>query len=354
MISVRSRSNADRSVEFGLGFVLFALAAAALASCAPIAFSIATVFLFAGPHNWVEARYFLSRLPARFGKYRQFFSWSFGGIAVLMVGYIALMSGMYAGLLNGTIGSICFGFWNSLLILWIVRLIVLSGRWQEHRDRGLALPFGFLAIAFALAFPAWFGIALVYLHPLIGCWILDRELRRSKPGWLPAYRLCLAMLPFFLAAIFWTLHDAPTLALSNFNAPFFSTPFSGTPFVNSDAVLTAQIVRHAGSQVMPYASSHMLVAMHTFLEMVHYGIWLIAIPLISAGWKNWRPVSIPIAHRSDNLKRLVPVILASSSFAVVVLWTCFALNYSITRDVYFTLAMAHVLAEIPFLLKTIS
>ncbi|HEY9730521.1 MAG TPA: hypothetical protein V6C89_01330 [Drouetiella sp.] len=333
MISVRSRSKADGAIEFAFAFALFALAAAALASCAPIAFSIATVFLFAGPHNWVEARYFLSRLPARFGKYKQFFSWSFGGIAVLMLGYIALMSGMSGGFFTATTSSIYFGAWNTLFILWIVRLIVLSGRWQEQSERGLALPFGFLAMAFALAFPAWFGLALVYLHPMIGCWILDCELLRSRPGWRRTYHICLAMIPFFLAAIWWTLHESPSY--------------------NSDSVLISQIVRHAGSQVMPYASSRMLVAMHTFLEMMHYGVWLIVIPLISAGWKNFQPVSIPIAHRSDRFKRLVPGILATSTFTVVVLWICFALNYSITRDVYFTLAMAHVLAEIPFLLKTI-
>ena len=43
---------------------------AALASLLPLQMSIVTVFLFAGPHNWFEARYFLMRLPARFGRSR--------------------------------------------------------------------------------------------------------------------------------------------------------------------------------------------------------------------------------------------------------------------------------------------
>ncbi len=42
----------------------------------PIAFSIATVFLFAGPHNWFEARYILGRLPAQAGKLWGFFTLS--------------------------------------------------------------------------------------------------------------------------------------------------------------------------------------------------------------------------------------------------------------------------------------
>ncbi len=321
-------------MEFAIGFLLLSLAAASLTVCAPIAFSIATVFLFAGPHNWVEARYFMSRLPARFGKYKEFFSWSFAGIAVLMIGYIGLMCALQMKAVTGTTGSALFGLWNTLFVLWIVRLIVLSGQWQSGRDRGLALPFGLLAIAFALAFPTWFGLSLVYMHPLIGCWILDRELQRSKPQWRSTYHACLSSIPLFLMAIWWSLHDAGAVGTSD--------------------VLSLQITRHAGAAVIPSMSSHMLVAMHTFLEMVHYGVWLIAIPLVSAGWKNWQPGSIPIAHRSPDFKRLVPVIFATSTFAVVVLWVCFALNYSVTRDVYFTLAMAHVLAEIPFLLKTIS
>ncbi|MBS1952902.1 MAG: hypothetical protein JST89_01880 [Cyanobacteria bacterium SZAS-4] len=319
---------------FAIGFAVLALAAASLSACAPILFSIATVFLFAGPHNWVEARYFLSRLPARFGKYKKFFAWSFAGIAALMIGYVGIMSGLQLKVIPATAGSALLQLWNTLFVLWIVRLVVLSGQWQTDRDRGLALPFGLLAIAFALAFPAWFGVSLVYLHPLVGCWILDRELQRSKPHWRSTYHACLASIPLFLMAIWWTLHDAGSVGTTD--------------------VLSLQITKHAGAAVMPWMSSHMLVAMHTFLEMVHYGVWLIAIPLVSAGWKNWQPGSIPIAHRSPDFKRLVPAIFATSTFAVVVLWVCFALNYSVTRDVYFTLAMAHVLAEVPFLLKTIS
>ena len=36
---------------------------------------------------------------------------------------------------------------------------------------------------------------------------------------------------------------------------------------------------------------------------------------------------------------------------VVVLWFGFSMDYSTTRDIYFTVAMAHVLAEAPFLLR---
>jgi hypothetical protein len=56
---------------------------ALLAGWAPLGFSIATVFLFAGPHNWAEARYFLTRLPARWGKLRGFCLFGSGGVVGL-------------------------------------------------------------------------------------------------------------------------------------------------------------------------------------------------------------------------------------------------------------------------------
>ena len=67
-----------------------ALGAAVLAGWAPVRFSIVTVFLFAGPHNWLEARYFLTRLPARWGKLRAFFLVAFAGLAALTAAFAAL------------------------------------------------------------------------------------------------------------------------------------------------------------------------------------------------------------------------------------------------------------------------
>jgi hypothetical protein len=38
---------------------------------------------------------------------------------------------------------------------------------------------------------------------------------------------------------------------------------------------------------------------------------------------------------------------------VVLLWICFGLDYGTTRSVYFSVALLHVLAEIPFLLRMV-
>src|SRR5438045_1153930 len=82
----------DRSVglAFGACALGFVIAAAAIAGFLPIQFSIVSVFLCAGPHNWVEARYFLSRLPARWGRLRGFFLLGFAGVLALTAGFAGL------------------------------------------------------------------------------------------------------------------------------------------------------------------------------------------------------------------------------------------------------------------------
>ena len=69
---------------FALATLFLAAGAAFLAGWAPVGFSIVTVFLFAGPHNWIEFRYFLSRMPGRWGPLRGFFLFSFAGVFALL------------------------------------------------------------------------------------------------------------------------------------------------------------------------------------------------------------------------------------------------------------------------------
>ena len=42
-------------------------------------------------------------------------------------------------------------------------------------------------------------------------WLLDRELKRSRPEWRPTFHACLACLPVFLGVLWWKLADAPAL-----------------------------------------------------------------------------------------------------------------------------------------------
>jgi hypothetical protein len=119
---------------------------------------------------------------------------------------------------------------------------------------------------------------------------------------------------------------------------------------DNDALVT-RIVRHAGAGAIPGLSAHLMVALHTFLEMLHYSIWLVAIPLVGFRSTPWRLKGVPLANRSFAWKRFIGIGLLASAGIVVILWICFLVDYPVTRDVYFTVATLHVLAEVPFLLR---
>src|ERR1700690_1965685 len=74
------RAHSPARAAFVLSALGIATTAALLAGWMPLRFSIVTVFLFAGPHNWLEMRYFLTRMPARWGRLRGFFALAFAGI----------------------------------------------------------------------------------------------------------------------------------------------------------------------------------------------------------------------------------------------------------------------------------
>src|SRR5215468_6855401 len=74
----------------GLLVIVSILGVAVLASWLPLQVSIVTLFLFAGPHNWFELRYFLMRLPVRFRRSRNFFVTAFVGLGVLTLAYVSL------------------------------------------------------------------------------------------------------------------------------------------------------------------------------------------------------------------------------------------------------------------------
>jgi len=322
---------------FVAGLVTCVCLSALLASWVPLQFSIATVFLFAGPHNWFELRYFLMRLPARFGRSRNFFMVAFAGIGFLTLTYLSLPALYYAGLWSGSNWIMMIGAWNTLLLLWIATLVWL--RAKQNRRRGWTRvgawtwPVAFAVCSINWFAPEIFSLAVVYLHPLVALWFLDRHLRRTRPEWLSAYRRCLALLPLVVVAICWVLASAPVLA--------------------DDNGLAWRITQHAGAEILPSVSSHLLVSVHVFLEMLHYGVWLIALPLIGAKSKIWNVKAIPLFRHPRGFPRLILALLLLGLFMMVILWFGFAVDYGVTRDVYFAVAIAHVLAEVPFLLRTL-
>ena len=136
------------------------------------------------------------------------------------------------------------------------------------------------------------------------------------------------------------------------------------PAIPDDNGLFWRITQHAGAELLPSVSSHMLVSVHLFLEMLHYGVWVLALPLIvplatvgtsrnrnNDSRKFWDSKSVPLARHPRGFPRLIAASLIIGVAMVVVLWLAFSWDYETTRDVYFTVAIAHVLAEAPFLLR---
>jgi hypothetical protein len=320
-------------LPFAGGFVALAVGAAALAGAVPIEFSIVIVFLFAGPHNWLEARYALGRLPARAGKLFGFFAVSLTGIVGLTIAYAVIPHAAGSVDAFGTL----YATWSTAFLLWIAALVWMRSRTNPRFDAGWVWPVALLLTAGSWLNPLALPMALVYLHPLMALWLLDRELGRSRSHWRAAYRASVLCVPVLLVALWLALRDAP--------APTGSSNFA--------VAFAPDLAAHAGDWFLEGVSPHFLIAAHAFLEMVHYGVWVLLIPLIGMRAKPWELHAIPAARHSARRARAVAGLLLFGLFVVLVLWVCFGLDYGTTRHVYFTVALLHVLAEVPFLLRMV-
>jgi hypothetical protein len=336
-MSIAAQPEAMRSAQpgamtFGAVALAFVIATAAIAGFLPIEFSIVSVFLCAGPHNWVEARYFLSRLPGRWGRLSGYFIFAFSGVFALTAAFAAMpyLLRYFDSGYDGWMSS--YAAWDTLLVLWIATLVHMRSRQNPRRNWAWIWPVAFLIVALAWLSPFLWGLGLVYLHPLIALWILDREIRRTRPEYRGVYHLCLLAIPVCLGLLWWRLADAP-------------------PLVGDD--LLTQITEHSGASYLTGISSHCLVATHTFLEAVHYGVWLIAIPWLGAKTNLWSVPDMALGRRSFSWTLAMQIFLLLGAGVVVVLWLCFWADYPVTRSVYFTVAMLHVLAEAPFLLRAL-
>lgn len=337
LVATSGESRGDRRAASPAAFAVVSLAvlalAAVLAGGMPIGFSIVIVFLFAGPHNWLECRYFLAKMPARWGPLRPFFTLAIGGVLLLTAAFVAMSVVGRRADWDRNVWMLASSTWASLLIGWVATLAWLRGRQSPRRDWSWAFPVALALVAIVWTFPAAWDVGLVYLHPLVAMLFLDRELGRRRPSWRRAYRLVLLAVPAAVGVLYWRLADAPPLA--------------------GQDMLTTRITQHAGADVLADLSPHFLVATHTFLEMLHYGVWVVAIPLLAMRQAPWRLPGVPLARRSAGWRMAVVALLAAGAVVVLSLWAGFVGNYAVTRDVYFTLAIAHVLAEFPFLLRAL-
>jgi hypothetical protein len=316
---------------FVVTLVACALASAALASWLPLQVSIVTVFLFAGPHNLFELRYFLTRLPVRFGRSRKFFITAFVGLGFLTLTYVSLPLLYRSASLTQETGMTALASWNTLMLFWLAWLVRLRAKQKRSADWFWTVPVALTLSALNWLGPDLFSLAIVYIHPCVALWFLDRHLQRTRPEWLRAYRRCLLLLPLLLGAMVWQL--SRTTPLSDDNGLFW------------------RITQHSGAELLPQVSSHLLVSVHLFLEMLHYGVWIIALPVIGASAKFWNMKKVPVALHPKGFPKLIAAMLIVAVVMVIALWFGFSIDYATTRDVYFTIAIAHVLAEAPFLLR---
>lgn len=316
--------------RFAFGFALFTLGSATLTGALPVQASFMAVLLFAGPHNLMEARYALSRLPSRLGPLRSYFTVSVVG--TLSLAAVAVVLPAVARLAPGARGSLgsAAAVWNLALIGWLVWLVGLRSREGQGRDWGWVYGAGCLLAALVCWRPAMWSLALVFAHPLVALVMLDREIRTTRRAWLPAYRAALLTLPGAIAALYAWLGAAGPL------------PREG------DDALTMRLVAMTGGLTIPM-STHFLVASYVLLELVHYYGWIVAMPSVARLGTIARPRA-PWFARNGSVGQ-VHVLLAAGAMACIGLWVGFGVDYVWTRDLYFTVAIVHVLAEFPLLIR---
>lgn len=315
---------------FLMAFIAACALGAVLIGSFPLQLSIITIFLFAGPHNFMELRYFVARMPVRWGRSRTYYLVGIGGVLVLASAYLTLYFASGNWLWSGVNWQLWAAVWNTGLILWVGSLFYLRGR-QRRSDWSLAIAIACILAAAAWIVPLYWSLALVYIHPFVAMWFLERQIRRTRPEWLRAYHFCLASIPIFLLMLWASL--------------------AGRPSLTEETSLFWRIVQHAGSEILPGVSSHLLVATHVFLESIHYFVWLLLIPLVDRRAIPWRLNEIPLFSNVNGWPKLVAGLLIISLSLTLILWAGFTVDYLTARDVYFAFAIGHVLAEFPFLVK---
>lgn len=323
-------SSAESQFPVVLAIPAAVVGCAIIATAAPIGVSIVAVFLLAGPHNWMEAQYFLQRMPARWGSLAPYFSLGLLG-SLFLAGMFAALPWLVGD--NSENSPVMVAIWNTLLTVWIVWLAILRSRQNPRREWPFLVPMGFALIAINWLSPLAWSLALVYLHPALALVFLDRELQRQPPVWRKSFRFGVLLIPLCLT--------------------FMAARWAGGPDVPGTDLLTWQITHHAGAGIAPQLSTHFLVAVHVFLELLHYMVWIIVIPWINRrNLLRWT-LDVPLARRSPNWRRLVATVVSFGAVLMLLLWASFLTDYAWTRDVYFTVAILHVLMEIPFLLRSI-
>ena len=144
IVDPRSDRRLTLALAAGIGLVCL------LAGWLPLGVSIVSVFLFAGPHNWLEGRYMMSRMPARWGPLRGYFVSGISGVLLLTSGFALLPWWANGAAWNRELWTTGLATWNTALVAWILLLVELRSRQNPP-----AIGAGF--IRWALRPSAWHG-----------------------------------------------------------------------------------------------------------------------------------------------------------------------------------------------------
>ena len=302
------------------------IVAVLLVGLAPVGVSIIAVALFAGPHNFVEFGYFLRKMPARWGRLRNYFLLGICGTVLLSAGHILL--GMVPQ--SPDTWRTAASLWATTLTLWVLSLATLRQRQNPRRDWPACSVCCWLLIAAAWLWPAIWLQALVFVHPLVAFWFLDRQLVKRRPDWVADYRRALWMLPVGLAVVIFLQRDLAPL---------------------NHSISRELLARHAGANLFNSFPTDALIAAHAYLELLHYVIWIVLIPAVAGTSPIPALRQIPLAKSRWIGPLGLRMWFAAASALVMALWIGFPCDYWLTRQIYFTFAVVHVLAEIPFLIR---
>ena len=238
--------------------------------------------------------------------------------------------------------------WNTLLLLWIGGAGLAARKKKVRRDWSWAIPVALGLCSLNWLAPEFFSLGIVYLHPLVALWFLDRHLRTQ------AARVATHLSPLLVSVAI-----APG---RNVLATLADPSASGRQRTLLENHPTCRRAITA-KRFQPCAGRHACISRDAALRCLAGGAAAdCAVSKIGdTEGAGQLTVSQPRARlggedraagaSSPWISRLVATALVFGLFVVAILWFGFSVDYATTRDVYFTVAIAHVLAEAPFLLK---
>ena len=179
-----------------------------------------------------------------------------------------------------------------------------------------------LFVAIGLWIGCEFVLGIEVAHPLLALVILGQELYAFRRPERRYYPQVLAAVPIGLAVLLAGLSARGYIGPSEIRSFFLATP--GSP---------------------------LFLATHTYLELIHYVVWIGLLPLLAQLTQRGNIKVYPFLKKSAGRLRAARQLLLLGAVLACVLWWGFTQDFELTRDLYFRIAIFHVLVEFPFLMR---